>query len=268
MLAFLLAIVSIWLWIFSLPLVIVFATIFVPIGSAVLIMLMSIALYIQLQHKDNIIVNSSLRTCVSKLPLETWFTPWTMNTPVERGLICCHPHGILCCGMAIYHLKSSHTVFAVAPVLFYVPVFGWVARLMGLIPATEHMIRKALQEGHAVLLYVGGVEELIAHPHQELYIEKRTGFARIACEAKVSVVPVWVKGEYDTYYTPMLPCLKLRQWLCKYIGVGVMFPWVFGWNGLWLPKRVPLTVCVGKPVQAEQSTELKDLYIRSLHDLR
>ena len=39
---------------------------------------------------------------------------------------------------------------AVAPILFYVPIFGWFARAWGLIPASDKMIRKALAEGHSV----------------------------------------------------------------------------------------------------------------------
>ena len=67
---------------------------------------------------------------------------------------------------------------AVAPILFYIPIFGWMARSCGLIPATNNMIKKALIEKYNVILYLGGIEELIAYEKNELYIKKRWGYLK------------------------------------------------------------------------------------------
>lgn len=247
--------VTIFIWIFSLPLLVMTATFWFLPGSALLVGCTTFSMWVQWRHHDDIIVSSLWRDMVSCIKFRTWFKSykqhWTGDTFIPKNsLIVAHPHGILCCGMMIYHFENKHTVMAVAPILFYIPIFGWVARSWGLIPATDYMIRKALTEGHSVILYIGGVEELIATCERRLYIEPRWGYLKIINDLKINVISVWVKGEYDTFISPPLPLLELRQRLVKYVKVGIMFPWIFGWNSIWMPRRVALDVHLlncGKP---------------------
>ena len=201
--------------------------------------------------------------------IKSWFPQVTFVHKQPADFIIGHPHGILSCGMIIHHFESDNTVFAVAPILFHIPIFGWLARHMALIPASKHMIKKALRENHKVILMVGGIEELLAHSQRKLYLQKRYGYVKIAKELKKSLIPVYIEGEYDTFYNPSLPFLTFRQWLSKMLGFGIMFPWVFGWNGLWLPKRIPLSLHFGSPVQSDECSlkELKHRYHRSLCQL-
>ena len=260
---------GVFVWIFSIPFLLVTAFLWVPIGAGMLALCAGIAMYVQIQYSDRVVVRSIWRDLFSAMPLSTWFESWSTvgATDESPGILCCHPHGILCCGMVVYHFRAKHTVFAVAPILFYIPVFGWIARSLGLIPATERMIKKAIREGHVVILAVGGIEELVAHPDKTLYLEQRFGYLRIAKELGVKLTPCWVEGEFETFYTPRLPLLKMRQRLGKYLGVGIMFPWVFGWNGLWLPRRVPLRLHFGESVTGGRVMVLKDRYLTSLRNV-
>lgn len=262
---------TIFVWVFSIPLLVMTSVFWIPFGATLIVVLASISLCVQWRHHDTVVGKSIWRDFMSVLPMAEWFTPWSVSGQDEDGprLLVCHPHGILCCGMVVYHFRAKHTIFAVAPILFHIPIFGWVARSWGLIPASERMIKKALREGFAVILFAGGVEELIAHPHRTLYIEKRFGYLNIAKDLDVPLVPVWVAGEFDTFYSPVIPFLKIRQKLCKYIGVGIMFPWLFGWKGIWLPKRVPLCVRFGEPVDSSgcELMELKRRYHAALREL-
>jgi 1-acyl-sn-glycerol-3-phosphate acyltransferase len=157
--------------------------------------------------------------------------------------------------MVLRHFSpGSRTVFAVAPILFYIPIMGWVAKQLGLIPASNQMIMKALTLT-SVIIVVGGVPELVGQEQRQLYIDKRFGFARIAVECKVPIVAVWVNGEFDTFSLLPLPFLNWRMDLSNKLGFAIIFPWVFGWRGLWLPRRVPLAVLMSEPLFVRDTGE-------------
>ncbi len=252
----------IFIWIYSLPILFITSLIWLPLGAFLLISSASLSFYIQWKHHDKIIVKSIWRDMMRCIPFRDWFKSYdafyTTHEIPQNSLILAHPHGILCCGMVIYHFEQEKTIMAVAPILFYIPIFGWFARTWGLIPATDYMIRKALREGHSVILYIGGVQELLAHENKSLYIEKRWGYLKIIKDLKCNVVSAWVKGEYDTFFLPPLPMLKLRQKWVKWTKIGIMFPWIFGWNSLWLPKPVDIEVWF-KTMKFDDVSELKAL---------
>lgn len=260
----------IFLWVFTLPLMFAICIICLPVGSILLTVSYIISVYVQWYYQENIIANGIMRKIFSKIPFESWFESYTVHkTPAENGIILAHPHGILCCGMVIYHFKNTKSVMAVAPILFYIPIFGWMARSCGLIPATNNMIKKALIEKYNVILYVGGIEELIAHENNELYIKKRWGYLKIIKDLKPNITIAWIQGESQTFFLPPLPFLNLRQYISKKIGFAIMFPWIFGWNSIWIPKPVPLQVNfkVLPTPDSFQLTELKKWYHSNLLQL-
>lgn len=260
--------VVIFLWIFTLPLLFITSVIWLPLGAFLLVFTTTLSFWIQHMHANDIVLDGTLRSMMRVVDLGSWFDiKYEGSLIPHNSLILAHPHGILCCGMVCYHFKQSNTVFAVAPILFYIPVFGWAARNLGLIPATSVMIREAIKKGASVILYVGGIEELIATEKKELYIKKRWGYLKLIRDLKCNVVCVWTAGEFDTFTLPNIPALRFRQRLAKILGVGIMFPWVFGWNSIWLPRRVPLTVFTSH-LTLPSSFELKDLrlwYHRNLY---
>ncbi len=268
-LALIIAIFVIFIWIFSIPLLILTSIIWIPAGVGAAIVSTVVSGYIQWTMEDDIVIDGIFRKLVALLPLKEWFTPFSVKGKADEDtplLILGHPHGILCCGLVIYHFSRKNTVFAVAPILFYIPIFGWVARSMGLIPASFKMIKKALTEKHSVIMAVGGIEGLISHPHQTLYITKRYGYLKIAMDTKTPLKPVYIQGEFDTFYSPRLPFLKERRVLAR-LGIPVLFPYVFGFCGTWLPKRVPLTLHFGERLEVG-NLELMELKRRYHDELR
>ena len=267
---FLIMSIIIFIWVFSLPLLFITSMIWLPIGSALLITTATVSFYIQWHHADTIIGQSMWKDIMSCIPIADWFESYTVrgNVPPPGTLILAHPHGILCCGMIIFHFQTKNTVMAVAPILFYVPIFGWFARHWGLIPATDKMIRKALLENYKVILYPGGVQELIGHENKKLYINKRWGYLKIIKDLKCKVACAWTKGEFETFFLPSLPALEYRQKLVKWTRIGIMFPWIFGWNSMWMPRRVPLEINI-KMLNSSQGElmELKHLYHHLLRQI-
>ena len=104
--------VIIFIWVFSLPILFITSVLWLPIGSALIITTASISFYIQWHHADTIIVQSVWRDMISCIPIADWFESYNVhgNVPPPRTLILAHPHGILCCGMIIYHFQQKNTV--------------------------------------------------------------------------------------------------------------------------------------------------------------
>lgn len=257
---------AIFMWVFSLPLIAMGAVLFIPIGTFVFCIALAISSFIQWKYKDRIVKQSFLRSVFQHVH---WFTTFQYKGKIKGNFLICHPHGILCCGMVQYHFHQGDTVFAVAPIVFHIPILGWVARSLGFIPATKHMITKALKKGFRVILMVGGIEELLSHNQRRLYLQPRYGYLKIARETGSSLTPVWVQGEFDTFYSPDLPFLSYRQYLSRKFGFGILFPWIFGYYGSWLPKQVPISVHFGSPIESQELglMELKNQYHLALCNL-
>lgn len=73
------------------------------------------------------------------------------------------------------------------------PVLGWLRRHVHGIPARPEPARAALARGESLLIFPGGTRELYGAP-DELRWDGRTGFARLALEARAPIVPFAIVG--------------------------------------------------------------------------
>ena len=185
--------------------------------------------------KDSFVPNGAIRKILNGLPYERWFGQvMTLGTLPTPHLITSHPHGVLCTAVLFgVHLSPGATTrFAVSPLLFTVPFFGWFAHHAGCIPATYDRIISAL-ETSSVVLVPGGVPELVSNSSYE----RRHGFLRIAKETGVPILPIVTS---ETYFDIIdMPFASGRLYVAKTLGVPIMFP-PLGWHGTWLPKRRPI----------------------------
>ena len=148
--------------------------------------------------------SSWLRRMISKIPWLQWFPCNILDVPTTPSILSVHPHGVLCCGAiaGIHLVPESQTLFCVAPILFYVPVLGWIARLLGCIPADYNSMKSAITQGYPLLVVPGGVPELVMAERCDdtaFFIEKRFGFLKLAIETQVPLFPIFSKGETSTY---------------------------------------------------------------------
>lgn len=228
----LVTIILIFMWIFLLPIFVVGFFLSIPFFVVALPVSLAIGagIYISFDH----IKESSLREIISSAPFEVWFGEIEVPIPAGNHLICCHPHGMICT-MAIFGIHfqpKSKTLIAVAPVVFAVPVIGWIAKHLGAIPATHQDIQRALQHTSVILL-PGGVPEIIT-TEKGLEYKHRWGFLKFG----TSVVSV--RGT-ETYYDIIpLPLYDLRLFIAKRYNIPIVFPWIFGWYGTWIPKPNPI----------------------------
>ncbi len=229
-------IVLIFMWIFLLPIFVVGFLLSIPFFVVALPVSLAITggIYVSFDH----IKESTIRDIISSAPYEKWFGSIEINIPEGRHLVCCHPHGLICT-MAVFGIHfqpKSKTLIAVAPILFAVPIIGWIAKHMGAIPATYEDIGKALQHTSVVLL-PGGVPEIISTERQLQYTQ-RWGFLKCVQNTNFNIIRVEGKERY--YEVIKLPLYELRMFIAKKYGVPIVFPWIFGWYGTWIPKPKPI----------------------------
>jgi len=105
-----------------------------------------------------------------------------------------------------------------------------------------------------VLILPGGVQEMVLANNKELDIfHKHSGFARIAFEKKVPLVPVFAKGENRAAIT--LNILSgVRRWFIKTTGYPI--PTIF--LG---PIPTTLNMIVGKPLNPSSFSSPSELHM-------
>jgi len=250
-------VVLIFMWVFFLPLFLLGFLFSVPFFVVALPLSLAIGAGIYLSFDQ--IKESSIRDIVSSAPFEKWFGSIRCDIPSDKNyLICCHPHGVICtmalCG--IHFRPQSKTLVAVAPILFLVPIVGWIAKHLGAIPATYDAIQRALRTT-SVILMPGGVPEIVSMEKNQPY-EERWGFLKCAKQAAVDIIKVVGKQNY--YTLQEMPLYELRMWIAKRYNIPIVFPWIFGWYNTWVPLPKPiwpdiLTFTYCKDQSLEQNRE-------------
>lgn len=227
-------------WIWLLPLLCI--GFFFSVGWIVVFLPVSIIISLSLQwwQHGQIYAQHPLRRIMSMVPWYQWFPCTCLDIP-DTSVVAVHPHGLLCCGAlaGIHFVPRSKTVFCVAPLLFYIPVLGWVMRVLGCVPARYDIMLQCLRTGHSVLVVPGGVPELVmAEQGDDRNWYVRSGFIRLANEADVPIQMVFVSGECSTFRMFQGPFHTARVQVSRTI--PLVCPIFWGWYGTWLPRRVPL----------------------------
>lgn len=130
--------------------------------------------------------------------------------------------------------------------VFRVPGLGAMIEPFGAVPASPEHMRGAIERDAAVLVYPGGdVETYRATWHEaEIDFAHRTGFARLALELGVPIVPVVAIGGQETALflgsgERLARALQLHRLLrLDVVPIQIGPPW--GITVLDLPGRVPL----------------------------
>lgn len=108
------------------------------------------------------------------------------------------------------------------------PLLGWMRRHVNAVPASEAHALGALANGESLLIFPGGTRELYGEP-DVLRWEGRTGFARLAVQAGVDVLPFAIIGA-DQQHPRRLAVRGTSIWLPP------------------VPLPVPLDYCFGVPL--------------------
>ncbi|CAI5948452.1 unnamed protein product [Closterium sp. NIES-65] len=158
----------------------------------------------------------------------------------------------------------SGDFFAGAAAGFYsVPVLRNLLYLLGTMPASESNIRRELRKKNHMAIVIGGLKEVClgttSHT-DKLYLMRRKGFARIAVQEKVGVIPIYCFNENQLFKHDPVWFLQFWEKVNRHVNIGV--PFMRGaWN-LTLPFRRDLLVVVGKPLFPEEGESVDDFHAR------
>jgi 2-acylglycerol O-acyltransferase 2 len=176
--------------------------------------------------------------------------------PNAQFVFACFPHacfsdyrvsmdGIL--DQALPHVWKNTRTLA-ATVLFRLPICREIALWTGAIDARRSVAEALLDRGRSFIVLPGGEAEQIrtVHGKERVYLKSRKGFIKLALRKGVPVVPVYIFGASDYYYTSNM-FFGPREWLQKTFGVCI--PLAIGrWGSLICPLPVKTTLTFAKPM--------------------
>lgn len=212
--------------------------------------------------------------------------------PTRNYLFCSFPHGILSSGVfgvfGTAHVGFENefpgleTRVITLDLHFKIPFFREYVLSMGGCSANAKSISNLLStkahnpyQGRAVVLIVGGASESFeCKPGKyRILVKRRKGFVKIALKNGTPLVPVFSFGETDLFNQYSAPegsyCKRIQNYCRKVVGVAPVllqgrgfFQYSFGI----VPRRKPITVIVGKPIEVPKILEPTQKEIDELHE--
>ncbi len=236
---------------------------------------------------------------IRKLTMWTWFRDYfpvnlikTVDLdPSKNYLFCAHPHGIMCCGIVSCFASDACGFSSKFPGLtphcltlkanFYAPFSREIHLFSGTNVASKKCLQHILsnkgnckQMGQTCILVVGGAEEALnVHPNSYvLTIKNRKGFIRAALTTGACLVPVFSFGENDVYSTVVLEkgtfLKRIQDSLKRWTSIGFPIIWgrgIINYTFGALPRRIPINVVVGKPIEVYKIEKPTDSQVDELH---
>lgn len=172
------------------------------------------------------------------------------HVPREGGALMVFYHGLVPLdfwyfGMKLYRETGRHPVALVDRWLFKTPGLAWFTRSVGGVSGEKGAALRVLQQGMLVGVSPGGTREAIsgAKNNYRLVWGHRLGFARLALEAQVPIIPGFTQNVEGLYHAPFAdrPFFQklyetTRLPLVPIIGLGPF------------PFPVKLTTWLGEPI--------------------
>ena len=159
-------------------------------------------------------------------------------------------------------------------ILFKHPRMAEVLRSVGIVPARRETAQQVLEAGHKLLVFPGGDLETL-RPYRDrakVVLAGRTGFAKLALEHDVPIVPVVSAGSHETLIVlsqgrRIAEALRLPKWARLHsLPIMLAFPWgvLAGPTCAlpYLPLPAKVTVQVGAGIEARASTTIERMYRR------
>lgn len=187
--------------------------------------------------------------------------------PMDEPVLFVYYHGALpidlyyfMAKIILLNSKVVHTV--VDRFLFKVPGFSIICHVMKLIPGTIQTCSSILKDGNMLAISPGGVYEAqFSDAYYQLLWKKRLGFAKVAIDSKVKIIPLFTKNLREAFRTVSW---GRRIWLRIYAATKFPFAPVYG--GF----PVKLKTYVGDPILYDESLtpeQLKDKVALALEQL-
>lgn len=159
-------------------------------------------------------------------------------------------------------------------ILFKHPRLAAVMRSVGIVPARRQTARAILEAGHKLLVFPGGDIETL-RPYRDrakVVLAGRKGFAKLALEHDVPVLPLVSAGSHETLIVlsqgrRVARALRLHRWARLHsLPIMLAAPWgvLAGPTCAlpYLPLPAKVTVQIGAPIPAADTPCIERLYTR------
>jgi len=188
--------------------------------------------------------------------LQIEFVDFPNDAPEKQYFYACHPHGVysdfrvLIDGM--FCQRGAPIKSLAATVLFRLPFIREVALWTGCVDARRSVAERCLKSGDSLLVLPGGEAEQIRtkYGRELIYLKKRKGFIKLAIRQGVPVVPMYVFGVSDYYYTSDF-MISPRMWIMKNLQICIPLSAGLGGSPV-CPLQKRTSVVFGEPLKFDQ----------------
>ncbi|NWR72050.1 TMM68 protein, partial [Centropus unirufus] len=176
------------------------------------------------------------------------------NLPEGPGILVYY-HGAIpidyFCFIAKLFLWKKRLCLSVADhFVFYLPGIKLLLEVIGIIPGTRERCLNALKNGYLVSVSPGGVREaLFSDESYQLLWGNRKGFAQVALDAKVPIIPMYTQNVREGYRT-----FKERKFF-RQLYESTRLPLVPPYGGL----PVKLRTYIGEPIPYDPNITAEEL---------
>lgn len=193
-----------------------------------------------------------------------------------------HPHGMFPMGAVYVHNTSQWiklfpdiiTYSLTATVTHIVPLLKDITQYNGGLEVSAGSFSHALMKFNNVLLVPGGQHEMLLFSDDAseiLLSAKHKGFIRLALETAmenpdetINLVPIYVFGEGDMVYNGFPISVPMQRWLVNMLRLNPAFLPVGRFNLAGVPRRVPITFCVGAPLTVPVVAQVTEQHVNLL----
>lgn len=185
--------------------------------------------------------------------------------PDQQYCVACHPHGTVIFQRMFWRGDRIRTFFRrnfrmiAASVLFRIPIVREMSLLFGAMDCSRPACHTILKKGMSLVLWPGGLDESNGLTDDDsVRLRTRSGFVRLAVEYGTPIVPVFTFGElecvsaWSPWPTWVVDALRRRFRVSTALFVG-------RW-GTFLPRRVPLNMCIGPPITVRRLAPTEEGY--------
>lgn len=265
---------TLWLTWLLMPLLITFL---LPLVIALLLYLTALMLYIYKLHRVRLrnAYGTAWRDAALHMAAAAWDAHgWIWhgyeivgleNIPQDKPVLFIYYHGAI--PVDVYYfvskvfLYNSKLIRLVADrFLFKIPGWSIFADVLKIIPGTIQSCSTILKEGNMLAISPGGVYEAqFGDSYYELMWKKRMGFAKVALDSKVDIVPFFTKNLRESFRTVNW---GRRIWLKIYAKTKLPLVPIYG--GF----PVKLVTYIGKPIPYDGNLTPDELQIKVADSLR
>ena len=183
--------------------------------------------------------------------------------PSAQYFVGSHPHGTLIFQRMFWRSSLLEPLFPKArlrmlgaSILFSIPIVREMTLWFGAVDASKKNVEQLLRKSATVVVYPGGIDEMPLSgdgPESDVRLRTRTGFIRLAAKHGVPVLPTFCFGELEAVSAVSPLPSGLAKWLQRRLRMSTTC-FLGRWN-LFLPRRVPFTLVLGKPIPTTQCAD-------------